>query len=156
MGTPDKLPMHTECSRTLHVCDVTDLGFTEHSVADKVSDMWRVSLLHDHHHASLALPSFLRVFSRLAISMAVTAASPPLFPALPPALSIACRCKFSTVDVSQQKQMYVLIDCVPLCHIDSKPDGKRARDHHKCMFTATLIAVHSYIALWQTILYNDI
>lgn len=41
------------------------------------------------HQAGAALPSALSVFSRFAISMAVTAASPPLLPVLPPARSRA-------------------------------------------------------------------
>lgn len=42
-------------------------------------------------HASAASPSLLRDFRRLAISIVVTAHSYPLFPAFPPALSIACK-----------------------------------------------------------------
>ncbi len=41
------------------------------------------------HQAGAALPSALSVLSRFAISMAVTAASPPLLPVLPPARSRA-------------------------------------------------------------------
>ena len=41
--------------------------------------------------AGAAKPRCARLFSTLAVSMAVTAASYPLLPALPPALSMACR-----------------------------------------------------------------
>lgn len=41
------------------------------------------------YQAGAALPSSLSVLSRFAISMAVTAASPPLLPVFPPALSSA-------------------------------------------------------------------
>ena len=73
------------------------------------------------HQASAALPSLLRAFRRFAISIAVTAASPPLFPVLPPALSSAC----------QQHQIY------GKCHASCCPTlwaFELAYEHSTCAY----------------------
>lgn len=60
--------------------------------------------------AGAAKPRCARLFSTLAVSMAVTAASYPLLPALPPALSMACR---ATARIEAQ---HLMPSCQPTCN----------------------------------------
>lgn len=85
----------------MHTCGMSELTFdalwnnvrsVEFSFQEHVSnDSNEFLLLHSQHHCSAADPTLLSCCNTLAVSMAVTAASPPLLPTLPPARSNAYR-----------------------------------------------------------------